>query len=205
MNRRVLLFGATTALVVGVVAPALARPGYLAAFKANYNTAQGKPALNAANCALCHIGMPNQARWNVYGEALRTNLAGAKMVPAPRITEAMKAVEGRQNPATGQSFLAMINGDRFPDLVLSGDEITIGIAETSGPPIVPGDASGDGELTAGDVDQLVSEIFDGDGEDALSCGAPPIFSAAGADGNADGLIGASDLTAATRIPSPLQR
>lgn len=114
MNRRVIWCGAATALVVGVVAPALARPGYLQAFKGHYNTAQGKPTLNAANCAMCHIGMPNQARFNVYGTALRTNLGDAKMVPAPRIIEAFRSAEGKSNPATQQTFLAMIQGDRLP-------------------------------------------------------------------------------------------
>jgi hypothetical protein len=98
--------------------------------------------------------------------------------------------------ATGV-VVADLNGDRLPDLVLSGEEITIGIAATTGPPIVLGDASGDGELTAADVDQLVSEIFDGDGDAALSCGAPPILSAAGADGNGDGMVSAADLTVAS--------
>jgi hypothetical protein len=105
----------------------------------------------------------------------------------------LQAGPAGSQPAVGVA-VADLNGDRFPDLVLSGEEITIGIAETGGPPIVPGDANGDGELTAADVDQLVSEIFDGDGEEALSCGAPPILSAAGADANGDGVIGAADLT-----------
>jgi hypothetical protein len=92
--------------------------------------------------------------------------------------------------------VADLNGDRLPDLVLSGEEITVGVAELAGPAIVAGDASGDGLLTPADVDQLISEIFDGDGDAALSCGAPPIMSFAGADANADGLIGAADLTSA---------
>ena len=100
-------------------------------------------------------------------------------------------------PAAG-AVVADLNGDRLPDVVLSGEEIVIGIFETTGPPIIAGDASGDGQLTSQDVDQLVSEIFDGDGEEALSCAAPLIFSSAGADANADGVIGAADLTTAAQ-------
>lgn len=114
MNRSAIWWGATTALVVGAVAPALARPPYLQAFKAHYNTAQGKPTLNAANCAMCHIGMPNQARFNVYGEALRSNLGNAKGVAPARIIEAFRSAEGKMNPATRQTFMAMIQGDRLP-------------------------------------------------------------------------------------------
>jgi len=114
MTRRAIGWGATIALTLGVIAPALARPGYLMAFKANYNTAQGKPTLNGANCALCHIGAPPQGMFNVYGSALKANLAGATQVNGQRITQAFGAVEGRTNPATNQTFRAMIQGDRFP-------------------------------------------------------------------------------------------
>lgn len=114
MKRRAIWWGATALLTVGVIAPALARPGYLMAFKAHYNTAQGKPNLNGANCALCHVGAPPQGMFNVYGSALKANLNGMTQVNAARINEAFTAVEGRMNPATNQTFRAMINGDRFP-------------------------------------------------------------------------------------------
>jgi hypothetical protein len=124
MKRSAIVLGAATLLVAVAVAPAMARPGYLMAFKSTY--AQGKPTLTAANCAMCHIGMPNQKRWNVYGEALRTNLAGATGVNAQRIGEAFKAAESRTNPATMQTFGAMIAGDRLPGSTMGAGGATGG-------------------------------------------------------------------------------
>lgn len=120
MTRRAIWWGLTALLTVGVIAPALARPGYLMAFKSHYNTAQGKPTLNAANCALCHVGAPPQGMFNVYGSALKANLGNARMVAAPRIRQAFTAVQDRRNPATNQTFIAMINGDRMPGSTMGG-------------------------------------------------------------------------------------
>jgi hypothetical protein len=112
MTRRAIGWGAAAALAVCVAAPGLARPPYLQAFKTHYNTAQGKPTLNAANCALCHIGMPNQKMWNAWGTAIRTELGGATGVNAQRIRQAFTAAETKTNPATRQTYRAM--SDRMP-------------------------------------------------------------------------------------------
>lgn len=113
--------------------------------------------------------------------------------------------EGQAGPTTtGPSsdlVVADLNGDRVPDLVLSGVEILIGIAELSGPPIVAGDADGNGTADGADLDLLIGELFDGDGTDSLSCGGGSIGCAAGADANGDGAIGAADLLkGGTRTP-----
>jgi hypothetical protein len=115
MKRSALLWGATAVLAVTTVTPVLARPGYLMAFKAHYNTAQGKPALNAANCAMCHVGQPNQARWNAYGEALRTALNGQKNVQdRARVVQALDAAGRQTNRAANRTFAQMIQADRLP-------------------------------------------------------------------------------------------
>jgi hypothetical protein len=114
MTRHAIGWGATAVLAVCVITPGLARPPYLQAFKTHYKTAQGKPTLNAANCALCHVGMPAQAMFNTWGTAVRAELKGAKMVAPAAITAAFTAAESKTNPGTRQTFLAMINGDRMP-------------------------------------------------------------------------------------------
>jgi len=107
-------WGATAALAFGLLSPAAARPGYLTAFKAHYNTTDGKPGLNAANCGLCHTGMPNQGTWNSYGEAFRVAL-GAKMVgDRAKVVAALVASEKKINPQTRQPYSVMIAADRMP-------------------------------------------------------------------------------------------
>jgi hypothetical protein len=133
MKRGVIWLGAAV-VTAGLLSPAMARPGYLAAFKTHYNTASGKPMLNAANCALCHIGQPMQARWNVWGEALRTDLAGTRMANQQRIIQAFRAAESKMNPATRQTFAQMINADRMP-------------GTTQGAPSTPPTAPRTGPLT----------------------------------------------------------
>jgi 3-keto-disaccharide hydrolase len=115
MMRRVIGWSAAAILAVGVVAPALARPQYLMTFKAHYNTAQGKPTLNAANCSLCHIGMPAQRMWNPWGQAVRTALAGATNVQdRPKIVAALQAAEKGRNTAANKTYLELINADTLP-------------------------------------------------------------------------------------------
>src|SRR5437764_8337014 len=94
IGRNAIGWTAAAVLALGLLTPALARPQYLQAFKAHYNTAQGKPTLNAANCALCHVGAPNQRTWNAYGDAVRAALGGATNVQdRPKIVAALQAVE----------------------------------------------------------------------------------------------------------------
>lgn len=152
----------------------------------------------------------------VFKRLTRTDLNGdgrADLVGLERTTAALHFLLGRGDgtfdlqagPATtGQGAGVVVgdfNGDRLPDVLVSGDEIVIGLAELSGPPILAGDATGEGEVNEADVEQLISEIFDGDGSDALSCGGGAVASAAGADANGDQAIGAADVSgtgAATR-------
>ena len=114
MTRRAIWWGATAALAVGVLTPASARPAYLQAFKAHYNTAQGKATLNAANCAMCHVGMPMEAKWNAYGEAFRQALGSPNIQDRPKIVTAFTAVESRRNPGNNETYGALIAGDRLP-------------------------------------------------------------------------------------------
>jgi hypothetical protein len=89
-----------------------------------------------------------------------------------------------------------LNNDRLPDFILSGAELVTGITHIPAPPIVAGDATGDGTFDQEDIDRLIAEIFDGDGNDAISCGNAPIGCAAGADANLDRRIDAADLVGA---------
>jgi hypothetical protein len=120
MTRGAIWLTASAVLAVGVVGPAMARPPYLQAFKTFHKTAQGKTALNAGNCAICHMGPPAQAKWNVYGEAVRAELKGAKMVPQPQILAALEAAAKKQNPATKLTFGAMIDRDIQPSATAVG-------------------------------------------------------------------------------------
>src|SRR5262249_24962064 len=114
MKRSTICWGAMAALAVGVISTATARPQYLQAFKAHYNTASGKPTLNGANCALCHVGPPAQAKWNVWGEAVRAALGAQNVTVRAKIEAALVTAEKKSNPATMQTFAAMIAGDKFP-------------------------------------------------------------------------------------------
>jgi hypothetical protein len=93
MSRGAVLFSAAAVLAAAVVAPATARPQYLMTFKAHYNTADGKPMLNAANCSMCHRGMPREAMWNAYGQALRKAINAQNVQDRAKIVAAIQAVE----------------------------------------------------------------------------------------------------------------
>jgi len=114
MSRAAVWWSATAVLAAGVITPALARPQYLQAFKAHYNTAQGKPMLNAANCALCHVGPPPQAQWNPYGQAVRQALGARNVQDRAKIVAALEAAGKAENPRNQRPFAAAIERDRFP-------------------------------------------------------------------------------------------
>jgi hypothetical protein len=114
MSSRRTAWGAIAALTLIVASGASARPQYLARFKAHYNTASGKPTLNAANCGLCHIGSPAQKTWNAYGEALRTVLAGATNVQDNAKIDAALDAAAQANAPGGGKFVALINADKMP-------------------------------------------------------------------------------------------
>lgn len=105
--------GLATAVSLGLLTAAAARPNYLAAFKANHNTAQGKPMLNAANCTLCHIGPPPQRQWNPYGQALRTALGATAVTDNARLAAAFEEI-GKQRSAAGRTYAELIAADQFP-------------------------------------------------------------------------------------------
>src|SRR5687768_7148770 len=108
MKRGAIWLTAAAVLGVTIVGPALARPPYLQAFKSYHKTAEGKAVLNAGNCSICHVGMPREAKWNPYGEAVRAELKGAKMVPQAEIVKAFEAASRKQNPATKLTYGEMI-------------------------------------------------------------------------------------------------
>lgn len=112
MNRSVLYWSATAALACGVLSPAMARPAYLQAFKAHYKTASGKPTLDKATCALCHVGAPAQAKWNAYGEAVRGALGAKGVTDRAKIEAALVAAESKK--AGAQTFGQLINADKMP-------------------------------------------------------------------------------------------
>src|SRR5262249_36824821 len=93
--------------------------------------------------------------------------------------------------------VADFNGDRLPDLIVSGPEIAIGIGSVSTPPIVDGDATGEGELNEDDLGRAIGEVFDGDGTHALRCRGGAGASAPGVDANRDRRIAAADLVGAS--------
>lgn len=114
MNKRVFWWGATAALAVSVMSAATARPGYLGAFKTYYKTAAGKPKLNAANCALCHIGPANQGKWNAYGTAYGEALGAKQVGDMAKLAAAFAASEKKVNPATKETYAKMIAADLMP-------------------------------------------------------------------------------------------
>jgi hypothetical protein len=116
MIRGTIVLGATLALAVGVLTPAQARPTYLGAFKAHYNTASGKPKLNAANCAMCHVGMPGQAKFNPYGEAVKAALGAKNVSDQGKIKAAFEAAGKKQNAAK-QTYASLIQKDVLPATV----------------------------------------------------------------------------------------
>lgn len=112
MTRRALCWSASVALTVGLITSASARPQYLQAFKAHYDTANGKPTLNAARCGLCHIGNPGQGKWNAYGEAVRQALGAENVQDRAKIDAALDAAGRREVGET--TFAALIDQDRAP-------------------------------------------------------------------------------------------
>lgn len=114
MNRSALLVGATAVLSVAAALPAMARPHYLGAFKANYKTTDGKPTLNAANCTMCHMGAPRDGKYTSYGDAVKIALGGPNVQDQPKIIAALQAVEKKQNPVAKVTFASMIQADLLP-------------------------------------------------------------------------------------------
>ena len=100
-------------------------------------------------------------------------------------------------PAAGL-VVADFNGDRIPDLIVSGPEVVIATGSVAAPPILAGDATGEGDVDEADLTRLTAEIYDGDGTDAMSCGGGAVLSAPGADANLDGRINAADIVGAIR-------
>lgn len=69
---------------------------------------------------------------------------------------------------------------------------------TATPDVVRGDADGDGQVAAADVDRVWREHFDGDGDVAAAAGGGTVPSAPGVDANGDGAVTAADLVAVVR-------
>lgn len=69
-------------------------------------------------------------------------------------------------------------------------------------PRIAGDANGDGMVTAEDVRFLITEIFDGDGDQVGQVSGGNFRGAPGADVNGDGRITAADLPALLRLLAP---
>ncbi len=138
MNRLAVSLGASALLATGLLSSAMARPNYLQAFKTTYNTAQGKPTLNAANCALCHIGAPASKQWNVYGTAFGRALGAPGVSDANRLAAAFRAIEGQSNPAANQTFLQLISADKQPGHAPAGTPGTGGSVSGTWQPLFNG-------------------------------------------------------------------
>lgn len=112
MMRKILLCTAGALMLGAASSPAEARPAYLAAFKEHY---AGKPMLAKANCTLCHVGMPQQAMWNPYGQAVRRHL-GAKMVTdkAKIVAALVAAGKDKRGPRARMTFEQIIQRDQLP-------------------------------------------------------------------------------------------
>ena len=92
--------------------------------------------------------------------------------------------------------VADLDGDRLPEVIVADanlPEVRIA-ANATDTTITPGDIDADGQVSSDDEDQIVAEIFDGDGNAAMSCGGGTLRTGAAADVNGDGLVGAADLT-----------
>lgn len=113
MNRRAAYVGAAMAVSLTAITAATARPVYLNTFKAHYKTAAGKPTLNGANCAMCHIGAPPQKNFNAFGMAFIKALGGQNN-DAAKIAAAFDAAAKVKNPATGETFGDRIAKDALP-------------------------------------------------------------------------------------------
>ena len=114
MNRRALICSASMVLAIGVITAAAARPPYLAAFKGHYATATGKPTLNGANCALCHIGAPPMKNFNPWGMAFLAGIGGKATNDPAMIKAGFDTAAKAMNPATKETFGARITADAFP-------------------------------------------------------------------------------------------
>lgn len=140
MTRNALIWSAAGILTVGVISSASARPNYLQVFKGHYKTSAGKPKLNAANCALCHIGPANQGKWNAYGEALRTALGAKGVKDNAKIAAALDTAGKKQNATAKQAFAALIAKDTFPAVAqAAGGAPPAAPAGRPGPAPVAGD------------------------------------------------------------------
>lgn len=90
-----------------------------------------------------------------------------------------------------------LNRDRRPDLILGSATVgALGIATNAIElQLVPGDVNRDGRLDRVDIDLLVAELFDGDGDDATSTAGGSLATGAEADVDGDHVVGAGDLSA----------
>jgi len=97
-------------------------------------------------------------------------------------------------PPGATSTPSPIAGSATPTPTSSGSTTPTGAA-TASPPVLPGDLDGDGRVTAADVEWLIAELFDGDGDLAGAVGGGDIASGSAADVNGDGRITTADLAA----------
>jgi cysteine-rich repeat protein len=64
---------------------------------------------------------------------------------------------------------------------------------------IPGDANGDGVVSADDIGFAIQEIFDGDGDSITAVSGGSFPGAPGVDANGDDIVTAADLTATIRL------
>jgi hypothetical protein len=97
-------------------------------------------------------------------------------------------------PASGIA-VGDVDHDRLPDLVIAlpSAHVVLLARNRTAVTIRPGDLDRNGRIEPADLAQLIAELFDGDGDAAISSAGGAVVSGAEADVNADGRISAADL------------
>jgi len=109
---RVALFGiAVAALVVASYRTAVARPQYNEEFKKKY---AANTAAVGEKCAACHIGKPNEKKWNDYGNAVGKALGEKNVKGAEAIEKAYEKVEKEKSGTEGKTFGDLLKDGKLP-------------------------------------------------------------------------------------------
>ena len=109
---RLALFSlAVAAIVIAATRSADARPKYNEVFAKKY-------AANAAavgeKCAVCHIGKPNEKKWNDYGTATGKALGEKNVKEGEAVEKALDKVEKEKSATEGKTFGDLLKDGKLP-------------------------------------------------------------------------------------------